>query len=100
VASTITQRRGSRVGVANVAMQCSIGFIYGEDGYVSIYEYEGTKKNYMKVQSTKVDENKAQVYRLVLSLVKDVLACTMANNTFTYLPYQQLYFLSTNLIPK
>ncbi len=28
----------------NVAMQCSIGFIYEEDGYVSIYEYEGTKK--------------------------------------------------------
>jgi hypothetical protein len=47
-----------------------------------------------------VDENKAQVYGLVLSLVKDVLACTMANNTFTYLPYQELYFLSSNLIPK
>jgi len=95
VASIITQRSGSRVGVVNVAMQCSIGFIYGEDGYVSIYEYEGTK-NYMKVRSTKMDENKAQVYGLVLSLVKDVLVCTMANNNFTYLLYQQLYFLSTN----
>jgi len=51
----------------------------------------------MKVQSTKVDENKAQVYGLVLSLVKDVLVCTMANNTFTYLLNQQLYFLSTTL---
>jgi NhaP-type Na+/H+ and K+/H+ antiporter len=49
VASTITQRSGSRVGVVNVVMQCSIGLIYGEDGYVSIYEYEGTKKNYRKV---------------------------------------------------
>jgi hypothetical protein len=88
VASTITQRNGSRVGVMNVAMQCSIGFIYEEDGYVSIYEYEGTKKNYGKVRSIEVDENKAQVYGLVLSLVKDVLVCTMANNTFTYLPYQ------------
>jgi NhaP-type Na+/H+ and K+/H+ antiporter len=49
VASTITQRSGNRVGVVNVVVQCSIGLIYGEDGYVSIYEYEGTKKNYMKV---------------------------------------------------
>jgi hypothetical protein len=100
VASTITRRSGSRVGVVNVAMQCAIGFIYGEDGYASIYEYEGTNKNYMKVWSTKVDDNKAQVYALVLSLVKDVLVCTTSNNTFTYLSYQQLYFLSTNLIPK
>jgi hypothetical protein len=76
VALTITQRSGSRVGVVNVAMQCAIGFIYGEDGYASIYEYEGTNKNYMKVWSTKVDDNKAQVYALILSLVKDVLVCT------------------------
>jgi len=34
----------------------------------------------MKVQSTIVDENKVQVYGLILSLVKDVLTCTMVNN--------------------
>jgi hypothetical protein len=93
VASTITQRSGNRVGVVNVVVQCSIGLIYGEDGYLSIYDYERTKKNYRKVLSTKVDENKAQVYGLVLSLVKDVLACTMANNTF------HLLALSTTLLP-
>jgi hypothetical protein len=100
VASTITQSSGSRVGVANVAMQCSIGFICGEDGYVSIYEYEGAKKNYRKVRSIKVDESRAQVCGLALSPAEDVLVCTMANNTLIYLPYQQLYFLSTDSVPK
>jgi len=56
VASIITQRSGSRVGVVNVAMQCSIGFIYGKDGYVSIYEYEGTNNGswscYLYVQES------------------------------------------------
>ncbi|CAK9258476.1 unnamed protein product [Sphagnum jensenii] len=100
VASTITQSSGSRVGVANIAMQCSIGFICGEDGYVSIYEYEGAKKNYRKVRSIKVDESRAQVCGLALSPAEDVLVCTMANNTLTYLPYQRLYFLSTDSVPK
>ncbi|KAH8948197.1 hypothetical protein BDL97_11G082700 [Sphagnum fallax] len=100
VASTITQSSGSRVGVANIAMQCSIGFICGEDGYVSIYEYDGAKKNYRKVRSIKVDESRAQVCGLALSPAEDVLVCTMANNTLTYLPYQQLYFLSTDSVPK
>nr|PNR46824.1 hypothetical protein PHYPA_013944 [Physcomitrium patens] len=100
IAKIPMQESGDEVCIVQTILPYSKGFICGENGKVSVYDYDKDHKTYKKVRSIKVEETNARVHGLALSSEEDVLICLLSTNRLIHLCFDEIDTMSADTVSK
>ncbi len=92
---------GDEVCIAHTIIPYSKGIICGENGMISVYEYDAHNRaniTYRRVWSVKVEETNARVCGLALSAAEDMVLCLMSNNRLVHFSFEEIGYMSADTV--
>lgn len=98
VARIPMQPWGDEVCVAHSIIPFSKGIICGENGAISLWEYDRPQKTYRRFRFVKVEETNAQVCGLALSDAEDMLMCLLSSNRLVHFAIEDLTEMSADTV--